>query len=126
MRLESIGAEEAAQAFQACAGLDPEGLDTPHSAAAAGRCFRLHADTGELVLSVGPRGGALWCFGAAGQGRGMTDAGLLCLERIARDAGFAGVGFQTMRRGLVKLARSRGYMVRGEVGRGFILEKVLQ
>lgn len=126
MLIERIPNHEAAQAFRACAGLDPEGIDTPESAAWAGLCLRLRIDTGELVLSVGHRAGALWCFGAAGQGRGMTGAGLDCLERLARDSGLTRVGFQTVRRGLVKRATVRGYKITEKIGQGARLEKVLQ
>jgi len=125
MMLQPIGKEEAARAFEACAGLDPEGVETPQSAAAAGQCFRLTTDTGRMVLSVGGKGRALWCFAAAGEGEGMTDAGLNCLEMLASATGYNAVTFQTMRRGLAKRARARGYAVIGQAGAGNILQKAI-
>lgn len=126
MNLRAIGQAEAARAFMACAGLDPEGIETPEAAALRGRCFRLDTDTGRLVLSVGPSDGALWCYAAAGDGHGMTAAGLECLEWIAQQCGLGLVGFQTMRRGLIKQARARGYLVTDEIGRGVVMKKVIQ
>lgn len=126
MKLETISAEQAERAFAACLGLDPEELATPHTAAHAGRCFRLTGTTGQLIYSTGQRGGALWCFGAAGQGQGMTEAGLNTLEFQARATGCKSVVFQTRRRGLIRKATQRGYEISKAIGAGFLLKKELK
>lgn len=125
MILEPVSAEDAAQAFQAAGCTDPEGKATPQSMAHAGRCLRVKAPAGELVLSIGPEGDALWVYGAAGKGAGMTYTGLQALEYIARAAGLRAVAFQTMRRGLIRQAKAKGYEIAGAVGAGFILQKAI-
>lgn len=125
LRLRRASHAEAARAFAACQGLDPQGTATPESAASAGECFQLEADTGTLVYSVSAKAGRCWIHGAAGQGEGMTEAGLAVIEAQAEAAGCYCVEFQTMRRGLVKKARARGYHITRAVGRGFILGKTL-
>lgn len=123
MKLEQISAEQAERAFSVCLGLDPEALATPNIAAHAGRCFRLTGITGQLIYSAGKRGDALWCFGAAGQGRGMTEAGLNTLEFQAKASGCKSVVFQTLRRGLIRTATQRGYEISKAIGAGFLLKK---
>lgn len=125
MRMQAISPEEAALALQACAGLDPEGLDTPESAARAGHCFRLRTKHGIAVLSVGQKDGALWCYAAAGEGQGLTPDCARALESIARAAGLRRVAFQTMRQGLVKKTLDLGYHIAGPVGTGYQMTKEL-
>lgn len=116
--------DQAAQAFAACAGLDPEGKATPDSAARAGESFKVSTDTGEAIYTITARpGGRCWIHGAAGTGTGMTAAGLACIERQALAAGCVSVAFQTVRHGLVRRARALGYRITAQVGRGFIIEK---
>ncbi len=117
--------EHAARAFVACAGLDAAGIATPESAAAAGECFELQTDTGRLVVSVSFTNGVGWVNGAAGTGDGMTAAGLQAIERQAISRGCSQVGFQTVRRGLVRRAKKHGYRITSQVGAGFVLLKAL-
>lgn len=117
--------EQAARAFAACAGLDPEGMETPEGAAAAGECFELHTDTGALFLSVSFSDGVGWIHAAAGTGQGMTAEGLRAVECQAIARGCRKVGFQTVRRGLVQRAKKHGYRITRQVGAGFVLVKAL-
>lgn len=123
MKPKPISRDHAARAFEVCAGMDPQGVATPQSVAGAGQCFALEAPTGRVVYALELRqGGAAWIHAAAGQGGGMTAAGLEAVEQQARAAGCAWVGFQTMRRGLVKLAQARGYAV-DKIGGGYRLQR---
>lgn len=125
LRLARVSQEQAAHAFAVCASLDPMGIETPDSIASAGRCFKLAGDTGSGVFSVGIQESALWCYGAAGQGQGMTAAGLRTLEHMAKTAGCKSVKFQTMRRGLMRQAIAHGYRQICPAGRGYVFEKVI-
>lgn len=123
MILEPVSQEHAARAFELARCTDPEGKATAQSMAYAGQCLRVAAPAGELVLSIGHERGALWVYGAAGKGQGMTATGLQALEYIARAAGLGAVAFQTMRRGLIRQAKAKGYEIAGAVGAGYILQK---
>lgn len=116
---------EAEHAYKACFGLDPEGIATPQSVAMAGASFRLQTKTGELVYTVSKIGREMWIHGAAGAGHGMTRAGLIVIEAMAKANGCGTVAFQTVRRGLVKLAAAAGYETAGAIGTGQILRKKL-
>ena len=120
-----IPREQAARAFAACAGLDPQGSATPESAAASGECFRLETDTGALFFALQCADRTAWIHAAAGTGTGMTAAGFRAIELHARYAGCAVVSFQTVRRGLVRKAKKHGYRIARQVGGGFVLEKVI-
>lgn len=121
-----VAREQAARAFAACAGLDPERTATPESAAASGECFRLDTETGQLFFALEFGGGVGWIHAAAGTGCGMTAAGLAAIERKAAAEGCRVVGFQTVRRGLVRRAKKHGYRITRQVGAGFVLEKALK
>ena len=121
--LTPITAAQAARAYAACVGLDPEGLATPESAASSGASFRLRTQSGEVFYTINTAGECCWISAAAGCGAGMTAAGLEAIERQARESGCKSVAFQTMRRGLVRRARAIGYGITGSLGRGVILEK---
>ncbi|MEH0165576.1 hypothetical protein [Roseateles microcysteis] len=122
--LTRASVEQAAEAFKACAGLDPQGRATPMSAALAGESFKVETDSGACIYTLSARAaGRCWIHAAAGTGQGMTEAGLSVIEAQARAVGCASVAFQTMRRGLVHKALALGYSIAGSVGRGFILEK---
>lgn len=123
--LQAIPQHLAAQAFAAAGVTDPEGTATPESMARAGKCFRLDVPHGSLVISVGEEGGALWCYAAAGEGQRMYLAADAALTRIARLSGCARVGFQTLRPGLVRRAKSLGYTVTGVKGAGFEMQKAI-
>lgn len=124
--LQPIPQHLAAQAFAAAGVTDPEGTATPESMAVAGKCFRMDTPHGHLVLSVGHEQGALWCYAAAGQGTRMYLAADAALCRLARLSGCSLVGFQTLRPGLVRRARSLGYHVTGVKGAGFAMQKAIQ
>lgn len=119
--LTAIGQAEAARAFVGL--VDPEGIATPASAAKSGECFRLEAETGALRYAVSFGHGAAWITGAAGQGQGMTAEGLRMIEAQALARGCRRVGFQTVRRGLVRRAIRQGYRITSETGAGFVLVK---
>ena len=120
-----VAREQAARAFAACAGLDPEQNATPESAAASGECFRLDMDTGQVFFALEFAGPVGWIHAAAGNGGGMTAAALAAIERKALAEGCQVVGFQTVRRGLVRRAKKHGYRITRQVGAGFVLEKAL-
>ncbi len=120
-----VAREQAARAFAACAGLDPERIATPESAAASGECFKLDTDTGGLFVALSFADRIGWIHAAAGTGCGMTAAGLAAIERKALAEGCQVVGFQTVRRGLVRRAKKHGYRITRQVGAGFVLEKAL-
>lgn len=123
MTLDLITPKQAAEEFAACLGLDAEGQATPESAANAGVCFKLSTDNGRLTYSIGIDRGMCWIHGAAGTGQDMTRAGFAVIEAQAAAVGCRAVGFQTVRRGLVRKARALGYQIKAEIGRGFVLEK---
>lgn len=126
MKHQRITPEQASLAFAACAGLDPEGHETPERAALAGPCFELATDTGTLAYTLSAERGIVWIHAAAGRGQGMTAAGLAVIEQQARAAQCQRVGFQTVRRGLVRRARALGYEITREIGAGYVLEKAIQ
>lgn len=121
-----IGRTEAAQAFQACAGLDPQGLETPESAAMVGECYAAAGELGRVAFSVVFSDGGAWVVAAAGGGREAMAADTLdAIEQLARKRGCTWVGFQTMRRGLHRIATRRGYHAKAQFRNGFILRKSL-
>lgn len=127
LTLRRITTSEAAQAFAACVGLDPEGRATPHTAAAAGECFAVEGAAGAVAVSVqfNQAKRIAWIVGAAGGGGGMAGPVLAFLERIAAHRGCKRIGFQTMRAGLRRVAQRQGYQVTENKGRGVMLTKNL-
>lgn len=123
--LRRISKQEAAQAFAACAGLDPEGKATPESAAAGGECFALSEPSGTVAFAVQFRGGVAWVLAAAGGGANMAGRTLEAIERLAKANDCFVVAFQTVRRGLQRVALGRGYQTAGNIGAGVKLEKIL-
>ena len=123
LTLRRITKEEAARAFAPCAGLDPEGKETPEQAAQAGDCFAVTGPGGEVAVSVGFRGGVAWVFAAAGGGERMAGPTLDMIERLARANQCFIVAFQTMRAGLRKVAHQRGYRTTEQIGAGWKLAK---
>lgn len=121
--VQAVSRASAALAFEAVAHLNPSGYESPQGMAARGDNFELSTDTGTGIYGVRKDGQTLWCIAAAGQGSGLAKAGLDCLERQARVNSCTRVGFQTMRRGLVRIATQQGYAVTRQVGAGFVLEK---
>lgn len=124
LTIQRISTTEAAQAFAACAGLDPEGIETPQSAAQAGECFAAVGQAGRVALALDFGGGVAWVIAAAGGGNGMAGATLAAVEHLARQRGCQVVGFQTVRPGLVRVASKRGYLA-SACGPGVKLKKVI-
>lgn len=123
--IQPIDKSAAAAAFAACAGLDPLGLETPHSAAMAGDCFAVSGAAGAVAFSVDFREGGAWIVAAAGGGVSpMAGTALRSMEAFAKARGCAWIGFQTLRKGLHRIAQRRGYSAK-PAGLGFILEKTL-
>lgn len=120
-----VTAAEAAQSFAVLQGMDPAGQSAPEGAARAGECYRLQAGPGSLVYAVSFTDGTAWIHAAAGQGQGMTAEGLAMIEAQAIVRGCRRVGFQTIRRGLVRRAMRQGYRITSNVGTGFVLVKEL-
>lgn len=125
LTLTRISTEQAERAFVACAGLDPEGEATPESAAAAGECFAVEGPRGTVAVSVEFAKPVAWIVAAAGGGGGMASETLGAVESLARARGCAVIGFQTLRRGLMRVAKRRGYIETGRIGIGVKLEKNL-
>lgn len=125
LSVRRITTQEAAQAFAACAGLDPEGKASPQSAAEAGECFAITGKGGEVAVSVGFRGGVAWIHAAAGGGDRMAGPTLDIIERVARAHECFVVAFQTMREGLRRVAHQRGYRTTEQIGAGWKLAKEL-
>lgn len=123
LTIQRISRAEAARAFAACAGLDPEKQATPESAAAAGECFSVAGPRGAVAVAVAFGGGVAWISAAAGGGDRMAGTTLQAIESMARQRGCHVVAFQTMRQGLQRIAQRRGYTITGQIGAGVILEK---
>lgn len=121
--LQAVSRDDAARAFGACVALNPSGHESAQSMAARSANFVYSTETGRVVYGVMRNGETLWCVAAAGQGSGMARAGLDYLERQARANRCSRVGFQTVRRGLVRIAEKQGFEVVRQVGTGFVLEK---
>lgn len=117
--------EEAARAFVACAGLDPEGKATPESAAEQGECVAFVGPFGVVHSTIDFAGAQAWIVAAAGGGNGMAGDVLAAIEAEAARRGCSSVGFQTMRAGLRRVAQRRGYTVTDHIGAGVIMEKQL-
>lgn len=125
VHLGIITASEAAQAYATLDGMAPDGTTTPDGAAAAGASFVIGTETGSCVFTLSASDGLCWIHAAQGTGYDMTAPTFEVIERLARRAGCHRVGFATLRRGLVRRARSLGYRIEGTTGHGHHLEKTL-
>lgn len=108
----------AAQAFGVCA----DRLDAV-TLASRGDAFFLTTGTAAGFFCLTVERGAAWVHAAAGQGGGLIGQGIPAVERIARERGARCMGFETRRRGLVKLARRLGYQATAIDGGGYKLER---
>jgi hypothetical protein len=117
---QKITSADAAAHLSAFDLVDPEGSATVASVCATGQCFALDFDSGRLVYVVQLIGSALWITAAAGHTQAAARATLAFIESQARTAGARLVKFQTVRHGLVRLARRSGY-----VQSGYVLSKVV-
>lgn len=130
MNIQPITAGEALHAFQACRGLDPEGQATPESVALSGVCLRVTRDDGAAAvvsLSAG-HDGVLWVHAAVGgdAARSICPELVQAFDKIAHQSGCWAVGFQTMRRGLLRRLRPLGFLVVDTVGAGWVMKKAVQ
>lgn len=117
---QKITADAAAAYLSDFELIDPEGRADLAQVCRAGDCFALDFADGRLVLVLERIGAALWITACAGRTRAAARATLDAVESYARALGARLVKFQTVRRGLVRLARRAGY-----VQNGFVLCKVL-
>ena len=118
--METLHISELRPAFAAsllagCEVLDPRGMVTKKDIdgmARAGRCFAATTDKAQAVYVVEVRNGVAWVSACKGSGNVTWSEVLLpVIEQQAK--GCASVGFQTRRRGLVKVAQSQGYEITG-------------
>ena len=91
----------------------------------AGDCFALSDAAGAVAFSVRFMDGGAWIVAAAGGGdKPMAGAVLTSMESMAKARACAWIGFQTMRKGLHRIATRRGYAATPQ-GPGYILKKTL-
>lgn len=121
--MTTVQPDEAARLYAPLVGLDPQRQATADSIANAGPSFRIETEAGQAVFTLSANAGRCWIHAARGTGQGMTEVGLNVIEQLAKEAGCKAVGFQTMRRGLLKKAQRLGYRIAGQVNSGNILEK---
>lgn len=99
--------------------VDPARMATPDDIANGGECFRLQCGADSGVFVVKKKGSQLWVSGAAAlASHGLAKVGMQAMDVIAAQSNCQTIGFQTSRRGLVRLAKKQGYKIAG-----FILEK---
>lgn len=114
VQLEEVSQAEAARVMRDAGLRVAFDFEGPEQLAEGGECFRLTTASGEGVFVLSRAGDVLWIAGAGScGGEGLTEAGLAAIERAARGQGCSAVGFQTVRRGLVRRAERAGYEVVG-------------
>lgn len=130
MNVRTIPASEAAQRLVGFHRLDPRGMAQPddvHAMTAAGRCYALEHEGAEAVMVLGVRDGCVWVDALIGAGpvdiTAMVDE---LLTKRAAEQGVRELGCQTMRPGLVRKLKARGWRVVGELPAGWSLRKELQ
>lgn len=121
LQLEEVSQAEAARVMRDAGLRTAFGFHTAEQLAEGGECFRLTTADGSGVFVLSRAGDVLWIDGAGScGGQGLTEAGLEVIERAARGQGCSAVGFQTMRRGLVRRAERAGFEVVG-----FLMKKAV-
>jgi len=118
---------------EACRHLDTFTLiaatEQPGSTAegiAGASCWLLHTPEGPIVYAVRMDGLVLWVVAAAGRiSAPAVDHLAQALQRRAQQLGAVEIGFQTARRGLVRVARRFGYRVLLQHPKGWELQKLL-
>lgn len=89
-------------------------------------CWRLDTPEGPILYAVRMDGLVLWVTVAAGRTSAPAVGHLArALERRGRALGAVEIGFQTARRGLVRVARRYGYRILKRHPQGWELQKVL-
>lgn len=118
-KVAQVSKAAAAQLMTAARLDDPARLSTPQSIADNGECFSLQTGGHCGVFVVRKKDRQLWVSGAAAiASKGLAAAGLDVMQAIAQQSECDTVGFQTGRKGLVRIAKKKGFEVVG-----FILEK---
>lgn len=119
IEVQKIAASQAAAAMQAAGLLAPVDCDNAEQIAAGGECFALTTGSGACVFVLRVKGSVLWIDGAGATrpGQGITEAGLLLAEQIARRAGCDQIAFETARPGLVRKSKLQGFAVAGYIMR---------
>lgn len=121
-KIEQVGKKEAAALMKAARLSDPARLSTPETIAENGECFSLEANGHKGIFVVRKKGGQLWVSGAAAlASKGLAAVGLEAMEAIAQQSECQSIGFQTSRKGLVRIAKKKGFSIVG-----FILEKQIK
>lgn len=128
MRAEECSQEQAAQLLRPVLGSKPNPIGSLDMGALVdGRCYWVKNDAGELIGAYVLRGHdrEIWIQAAAGCAH--VDLCDLFDELIPKHGpGFASIGFKTYRRGLVKKARQRGYVVEHEENGCYTMRKFLK
>lgn len=101
----------------------------PYSVAQAVRgaeCWQLDTGAGRIVYALRQVDALLWIDAAAGATTSPKLAALLAtIERRAAELGTVAVGFQTVRRGLVRAAKRLGYEIKTTLADGWVLGKAI-
>ncbi len=105
--------------------IDPAGRDTVADVVRGAQLVRLETLAGAVVLAMRPIGACMWICAAAGRtARSVASEVLAWVEAQARAQGLRRVGFQTVRKGLVRRVTALGYEAL-PFGAGWTLEKAL-
>lgn len=118
---------------EACRHLDTFTLiaatEQPSSTAegiAGASCWLLHTPQGPILYAVRMDGLVLWVVVAAGRTSASAFSHLAqAVQRRALQLGAVEIGFQTARRGLVRVARRHGYTILAQHPNGWELQKLL-
>lgn len=124
-QVEEIGEAQACDYLSRFRLVDPLGRDTVATAVRGCRCWRVSCPAGCVVFAMRIKAGRAWVSCAAGETRGMTATLLAAIEDRARAAGAGWVGFQTVRRGMLRRVRPFGYVETKRSLPGFAMEKNL-
>ena len=118
IQAREIDAHTAARYLSEYDLVDPDGLATVDSVCKAGQAYEMDLSrsfNGKLVYVLEVCGPIAWITAAAGTTRGAAASVLWFIERQARALGASILQFQTVRRGLMRLAERRGYERRGSL-----------
>lgn len=123
IEVTQIAPSLAASAMTAAGLRAPLDCDTVDQIAHGGECFTLTTSGGACVAVIRRKGSVLWIDGAGATqpGQGITEAGLLLAEHIARRTGCNQIAFETQRRGLVRKSKKSGFAVAG-----YIMQKAIE
>jgi hypothetical protein len=105
-----IAPGEAMRKLEAYAMKDPQGVAKLEDICNAGTSFELDTEKGSIVYVLDVRQGVCWISAAAGDTTGAANETLSHIETKARAMQCRVIGFQTMRQGLARIAKRRGYI----------------